>query len=179
MRGGEGFPGWNLFLFISFNIVFTSSAGQFVWEGRLTEVLLLSVHPVLVSHGGLGLLPSQIVGLAWPGAVVFIISVGGGGGGAPEPYLPPHTPVLDNSLITDLNGITLTDLVNDCLGDVDSSVCSCLGLHATLPRPLPPLLPPLLTSLLTPRNFPAEQRTEVEHVRGAVEGGLEEATVQV
>ena len=56
---------------------------------------------------------------------------------------------------------------------MDSPVSSCLGLHAALPAPVP-----LPLWLRVPRLL-AEHRSEVEHIGGAVEWGLEESSVKV
>lgn len=65
----------------------------------------------------------------------------------------------------------MTHLVNDCLGDLNGSVSSCLRLHAALPTSL--------GFLLGLRGLLAEHRGEVEHVGSAVERGLEESSVEI
>ena len=65
----------------------------------------------------------------------------------------------------------MTHLVYDCLGDVNCPVSSCLRLHAALPTSF--------RFLLGLGGFLAEHRGEVENVRGAVEGGLEEPPVEI
>ena len=65
----------------------------------------------------------------------------------------------------------MTHLVNDCLGDVNGPVSSGLCLHAALPTSL--------GFLLGLGSFLAEHRGEVEHIRCAVERGLEKSSVEI
>ena len=67
--------------------------------------------------------------------------------------------------------LEMTYLVNDCLGDVNGPISSCLGLHAALPTSL--------GFLLRLGGFLAEHRGEVEYVGSTVEGGLEKSSVKV
>ena len=64
--------------------------------------------------------------------------------------------------------LEMTHLVNDCLGDVNSSVSSGFRLHAALSASLG-----LLLGLpLGLGGFLAEHGGEVEHIGSTVEGGL-------
>ena len=67
--------------------------------------------------------------------------------------------------------LEMTHLVNDCLGDVDGPIRSCLRLHAALPISL--------CFLLWLGGFLAEHRGEVEHIGSTVERGLEKPSVKI